>query len=175
MHLHKEYIFCSYLAHLLPNDEVDVWDLGNKVKLEYYKLEETFAGSITLDKNVGGEYEPATMKKGGSKNTKKSQLDEVIEKFNEFFAGEITEGDKILAGILMDKMSQDEVLRKSALHDGERIFENSVFSKAYDKTAMDSFRESREVFGALFSDPKKYAALKEALAAIMYREFRKVR
>ena len=173
--LHKEYIFCSYLAHLLPNDEVDVWDLGNKVKLEYYKLEETFAGSITLDKNVGGEYEPATMKKGGSKNTKKSQLDEVIEKFNEFFAGEITEGDRILAGILMDKMSQDEVLRKSALHDGEQIFENSVFSKAYDKTAMDSFRESREVFGALFSDPKKYAALKEALAAIMYREFRKVR
>lgn len=170
--LHKEYIFCSYLAHLLPSDEVDVWDLGNKVKLEYYKLEETFAGSITLDKSVGGEYEPATMKKGGSKNTKKSQLDEVIEKFNEFFAGEITEGDKILAGILMDKMSQDEVLRKSALHDGEQIFENSVFSKAYDKTAMDSFRESREVFGTLFSDPKKYAALKKALAAIMYREFR---
>lgn len=173
--LHKEYIFCSYLAHLLPNDEVDVWDLGNKVKLEYYKLEETFAGSITLDKRVGGEYEPATMKKGGAKNTKKSQLDEVIEKFNEFFAGEITEGDKILAGILMDKMSQDEVLRKSALHDGEQIFENSVFSKAYDKTAMDSFRESREVFGALFSDPKKYTALKKALAAIMYREFRQGR
>jgi type I restriction enzyme R subunit len=112
------------------------------------------------------------MKKGGTKHTKKSQLDEVMEKFNEFFAGEITEGDKILAGILMDKMSQDEVLRKSALHDGEQIFANSVFSKAYDKTAMDSFRESREVFGALFSDPKKYTALKKALAAIMYREFR---
>lgn len=171
--LHKEYIFCSYLAHLLPGDEVDVWDLGNKVKLEYYKLEETFTGSIELDKDVGGEYEPATMKKGGSKNTKKSLLDEVIEKFNDFFAGEITEGDKILAGILMDRMSQDEVLRKSALHDGEQIFENSVFAKAYDRAAMDSFKESREVFGTLFSDPKKYGALKKALAAIMYREFRK--
>ena len=171
--LHKEYIFCSYLAHLLPGDEVDIWDLGNKVKLEYYKLEETFTGSIELDKDVGGEYEPATMKKGGSKNTKKSLLDEVIEKFNDFFAGEITEGDKILAGILMDRMAQDEVLRKSALHDGEQIFENSVFAKAYDRAAMDSFKESREVFGTLFSDPKKYGALKKALAAIMYREFRK--
>jgi hypothetical protein len=38
---------------------------------------------------------------------------------------------------------------------------------------MDSFKESREVFGTLFSDPKKYGALKKALAAIMYREFRK--
>ena len=170
--LHKEYIFCSYLAHLLPSDETDIWDLGNKAKLEYYKLEETFTGSIALDADIAGEYEPASMKKGGSKTSKKSQLDEVIEKFNEFFAGEITEGDKILAGILMDKMSQSDVLRKSAQQDGEQIFENSVFSKVYDKTAMDSFKESREVFGALFSDPKKYGALKKALASIMYRAFR---
>ena len=173
--LHKEYIFCSYLVHLLPRDEIDIWDLGNKVKLEYYKLEETFTGSIALDKNVSGEYETATMKKSGTKQSKKSQLDEVIDKFNEFFAGEITEGDKILAGILMDKMSQSDVLRKSAQQDGEQIFENSVFSKLYDKTAMDSFKESRAVFGALFNNPKKYGALKKALAAIMYREFRQNR
>ena len=38
---------------------------------------------------------------------------------------------------------------------------------------MDSYKESREVFGALFSDPKKYAALKKALAEIMYQEFQK--
>jgi len=63
------------------------------------------------------------------------------------------------------------VLRKSAQQDGEQIFVNSVFSKVYDKTAMDSYKESRETFGALFSDPKKYAALKSALAEIMYREF----
>jgi len=171
--LHKEYIFCSYLAHLLPGDAVEVWDLGNKVALEYYKLEETFTGSIALEKDVAGQYEPATMKKGSAQQEKKSQLEEVIEKFNEHYAGEITDGDRILAGILMDKMSKDDVLRKSAQQDGEQIFTNSVFSKAYDKTAMDSYKESREVFGALFSDPKKYAALKNALAEIMYREFQK--
>jgi len=170
--LHKEYIFCSYLAHLLPSDSDDLWDLGNKVTLEYYKLEETFAGSISLEKDVAGQYDAATIKKANSQMEKKSQLDEVIERFNEQYAGEITGGDRILAGILMDKMSKDEILRKSAQQDGEQIFVNSVFSKAYDKTAMDSYKESREVFGALFSDPKKYAALKTALAEIMYREFR---
>ena len=170
--LHKEYIFCSYLVHLLPSDENDLWDLGNKVILEYYKLEETFAGSISLEKDVAGQYEAATMKKGSAQQEKKSQLDEVIEKFNEHYAGEITDGDRILAGILMEKMSKNDVLRKSAQQDGEQIFVNSVFSKVYDKTAMDSYKESREVFGTLFSDPKKYAALKNALAEIMYREFR---
>ncbi|MBQ1735232.1 MAG: type I restriction endonuclease subunit R, partial [Lachnospiraceae bacterium] len=170
--LHREYIFCSYLAHLLPGDETEIWDLGNKVTLEYYKLEETYSGSIALEKDVGGQYETATMKKGSAQQEKKSQLDEVIEKFNEHYAGEITDGDRILAGILMEKMAKDEILRKSAQQDGEQIFVNSVFSKAYDKTAMDSYKESREVFGALFSDPQKYAALKNALAEIMYREFR---
>ena len=54
----------------------------------------------------------------------------------------------------MDELAKDEVLRKSAQQDGEQIFTNSVFSKAYDKTAIDSYKESREVFGSFFSDPK---------------------
>ena len=169
--LHKEYIFCSYLAHLLPGDDVEVWDLDNKVTLEYYKLEETFTGSISLNKDDGGQYEPATMKKSAPVESKKSQLDEVIEKFNEHYAGEITEADRILIGILMDKMAKDDVLRKSAQQDGEQIFVNNVFSKAYDKTTMDSFKESREVFETLFNDPKKYSTLKNVLAEIMYRVF----
>lgn len=169
--LHKEYIFCSYLAHLLPGDDVEVWDLDNKVALEYYKLEETFTGSISLNKDEGGQYEPATMKKSTPAENKKSQLDEVIEKFNEHYAGEITEADRILIGILMEKMAKDDVLRKSAQQDGEQIFVNNVFSKAYDKTTMDSFKESREVFETLFNDPKKYSTLKNVLAEIMYRVF----
>lgn len=148
-----------------------MWDLGDKVNLEFYKLEETFAGSIALDQDAKTPYDNQSMKSGAGQQEKKSQLDEVIEKFNEHFAGEITGGDRIVAGILMDKMRPDEVLRKSARNDGEQIFENSVFSKAFDQTAMDAYMESNETFGVLFSDPQKYAALKKALAEIMYREF----
>lgn len=170
--LHKEYTFCSYLMHLLPESETDPWELGDKVSLEFYKLEETFKGSISLDKETAGQYDPATMKSGNGQTEKKSQLDEVIEKFNEHFAGEITDGDRILAGILIEKMRPDEVLHKSAQNDGEQIFEEGVFSKAFDQTAMDAYMESKETFGVLFSDPKKYAALKKAIAEIMYRELR---
>lgn len=172
--LHKEYIFCAYLAHLLPKDEMDRWNLENKVSLEYYKLEETFTGSIQLEKDTAGQYETATMKTLTGKQEKKTQLDEVIEKFNENYSGEITDGDRILTGILMDKMLPDEVLKKSALQDGQQIFENSVFSKIYDQVAMSSFIESRETFGALFTDGKKYAALKKALAETLYRVYRQM-
>ena len=52
----------------------------------------------------------------------------------------------------MEKKPKDVVLRKSAQQDGAHIFVNSVFSKAYDNTAMDFYKESPEVFGMLFSD-----------------------
>ena len=71
----------------------------------------------------------------------------------------------------MSKMSKDECCESLPSRDGEQIFVNSVFSKAYDKTAMDAYKESSQAFSILFSDPKKYAALKSALAEIMYREF----
>ena len=70
---------------------------------------------------------------------------------------------KVLAGILTDRMAQDEVLRKSALHDDAQIFQNSVFVKAYVHAAMDSFKKSREMFDTLFSDPRSMVPLKRHL------------
>ena len=169
--LHKEYVFCRYLSYLLPEDKTEPWDLGNKVTLEYYKLEETFKGSISLEKDVQSQYEAANARKNSVKEEKKSQLDEVIEKFNDNYAGQITEGDRLVVDILMKKMAQDDALRKAAQQDGEQIFTKSVFSKAYDKTTMDSYKECNQVFKILFSDPKKYAALKTALAEILYKKF----
>lgn len=142
-----------------------------QLEYEFYKYRCLDKDSIALEKDGTGQYETPTMKKGSAKQESKSQLEEVIEKFNEHYAGEITEGDRILAEILMSKMSKDDVLRKAAQQDGEQIFVNSVFSKAYDKTAMDAYKESSQAFSVLFSDPKKYAALKSVLAEIMYREF----
>ena len=43
--LHKEYLFCSYLSKLIPAEPSTPWDLENRVKLEYYRLEKTFEGN----------------------------------------------------------------------------------------------------------------------------------
>lgn len=57
----------------------------------------------------------------------------------------------------MSKMFQDE----------EQIFMNSMFSKAYNKIAMDAHKKSSQAFGILFGEPKKYAALKITLVYIL--------
>ena len=47
--LHQEFIFCSYLIKLLPAKKVKMIDIESKLKLEFYKLQKTFEGAITLE------------------------------------------------------------------------------------------------------------------------------
>ena len=57
--MHDEYIFCSYLAKVVPADPQIPFDLGDRVKLKYYNLEKTYEGSIGLVKEEKGVYKTA--------------------------------------------------------------------------------------------------------------------
>lgn len=52
--LHQEFIFCSYLIKLLPAKKVEMIDIESKLKLEFYKLQKTFEGAITLEEKKRG-------------------------------------------------------------------------------------------------------------------------
>lgn len=173
--LHDEYVFCSYLMHLLPAEKVDKWDIGNKVRLEYYKLQHTFTGSISkdLDKNLGGQYEPAKVKSSGKMEEKKEPLDVVLQRINEALAGDFTEGDKVIMRNLWEKLSKDKGLSKSAKQDGAQMFQNNIFPKKFEEVAMESYIESQETYESLFSDidKKKYTLFMSMLASGLYDMF----
>lgn len=87
--MQKEYAFCSYLLNLLPKESVQMFDLEGALRLEFYKLEDTFKGAIALqDESVA--YEPASGK-GKAVPEQKEPLEEVIQKINELFAGDFTD------------------------------------------------------------------------------------
>ena len=175
--LHDEYVFCSYLMHLLPAEKVDKWDIGNKVRLEYYKLQHTFTGSISkeLDKNLGGQYEPAKVKSSGKMEEKKEPLDIVLARINEALGGDFTEGDKVIMRNLWEKLSKDKGLSKSAKQDGAQMFQNNIFPKKLEEVAMESYIESQETYESLFSDidKKKYTLFMSMLASGLYDMFTK--
>lgn len=172
--LHKEYLFCSYLARLLPAETAAPWDLENRVKLEYYRLEKTFEGAIELeDKAV--PLEPERTKKAVNMNTKKDPLETVIEAINEVYKGSFTEADRVLIGTLREKLLADKKLRKAAKSDGQQIFEKNVFPKVFNDTAQASYIESTETYTKLFEDGAKYRAIMTALAQEIYREMRNER
>ncbi len=170
--LHDEYIFCSYLARIVPPDPSIPFDLGNKVKLEYYSLEKTFEGSIMLLSDQAGEYGPAKMKKPVKMTETLSSLEQVIQKINEQFAGDFTEGDKVVITALHEKLKKNKKLQKSAKTDGQQIFEKNIFPQIFDDAAQEAYMESTETYTQLFEDANKYRTIMTALARAMFDELR---
>jgi type I restriction enzyme R subunit len=168
--MHKEYLFLSYLIGLLPAEKEEPVDLDGKLQLDYYKLQKTFEGAIQLE-NKDGQYEQAKQK-GAQGRQEKSTLDEILEKINEKYKGEFTDGDKVILGVLHDKLMEDNKLANSAQTSDPRIFTESIFPTAFGNAAMESYMESQDSYSALFEDKTKYNAIMNALAGVIYREMR---
>lgn len=168
--MHKEYLFLKYLLGLLPVDGDEPVDLEGKLKLEYYKLEKTFEGEIKLNEEKG-VYEPST-ETGAAGKQEKTPLDEILEKINERYKGNFTDGDKVMLGALQSKLMADQKLASSARTSEPRIFTESIFPAAFQKAAMDCYMESADAYKGLFEDKNKYDAMMSALAGVMYREMR---
>ena len=167
--MQKEYVFCSYLIKLIPAETTQMIDLEGALKLEFYKLEETFKGEIEL-KDLSGIYTPA----GGNGKAvpePKEPLEEVIEKINELFAGEFTDADRVLLYALHDKLKDDKKLQKVARTSDPQVFAESIFPKTFDDVAQDSYVEQTEAYTSLFQNKSKYNAIMSALAGMLYKEF----
>lgn len=171
MDLLREYTFCKYLTHLLPADEKEKWELGNKVRLEYYSLKQTFSGSISLEPDIVGVYEPAKEKSAAPMEEKKSMLDDVINAINASYDGEFTDADIVITNIIKERLRESDELKTSAQKDTRRMFEDSKFPEIYKKILQQLYLDSTESFAGLFRDTKKYNAIKDALALALYEEF----
>ena len=167
--MQKEYVFCAYLLRLLPTEPTTMLDLEGALKLEFYKLEKTFKGIVTL-KDESGVYEPAGGK-GQTSPEAKEPPEEVIARINQLFNGSLTDADRVMLYALHDRLKDDKKLRKIAKSADPKVFAESIFPKTFDAVAQDSYVEQTEAFTSLFENKSKYQAVMSALAEILYREF----
>ena len=167
--LHKEYILCSYLAKLLPSDKTQPFDLDNRVKLEYYRLEKTYEGAIELEATPGS-WKPTQPKRAGEQKDRLSPLDEIIARINEEFFGDFTDADRVMVDTLYTKMRKDAKVKKAAKSNDRQIYERSIFPGIFDTTAQQAYMENTEAYEQLFLDAEKYRIIQQALAERLYRE-----
>ena len=169
--MQKEYVFGSYLLRLLPNESTTMMDLDGALKLEFYKLEQTFKGVIAL-KDESGVYDPVGSK-GAASPEAKEPLEEVIERINQMFNGNFTDADRVVLYALHDRLKEDKKLRKVAKSSDPQVFAESIFPKTFDAVAQDCYVEQTEAFSSMFQNKSKYHAIASALAEMLYREFNK--
>ena len=97
-------------------------------------------------------------------------MDEILDKINEKYKGQFSEGDRVMLGALHDKLIEDDKLASSARTSDPRIFTESIFPSAFGNAAMESYMEAQDSYGSLFEDKSKYDAVMSALAGVIYRE-----
>ena len=169
--LHKIYMYLRYVEKLLPKNKIDVIDLEGTVKLTYYNLKQTFYGSVSLRKT---EETPGMIKPQGAKVQtavlpEKRLLDEVIQKVNELYSGQFTDGDNLIVENLMNTIMEDKTIKNLAKNNNEDMFTKSVFPKVFSEKTAKCYKESATSYKKLFENKEFYDAIMNSLGNVIYR------
>ena len=168
--LHKEYVYLSYLRHLLVAEKITVDAVDDKVEMRFYKLKQEFDGSISLEPG-GGVLEPAKGSGSVILDKKRDPLQILIDKFNEQWAGNFTEGDKVVIDTLWRRIADNPSVEETIKRDGRRVFESSVLPKVFDEEARKAYVENTDSFTSLFEDGAKYRAMMNAIGELLVSKF----
>lgn len=126
--LEKRSIFYRRLLPLLEfGREREGIDLS-KVVLTHYNLRNRGAQPMPLDAGAAVKLDPITESGGGAVQDKeKARLDEIIEKVNDLFEGDLTDQDKLVYvnDVIKGKLLESELLRQQAISNTKEQFANS--------------------------------------------------
>lgn len=174
--LHKEYVFTSYLQKLIPSPERISLDLDGKLKLEFYKLDKTFEGDISIiaDPTIGyGELDA-----GSKPKEDEDYLDEIINRINERYHGDFTDQDRVVIDFIYKEASQGlrkESLTTYAKKNDSEVFKKSIFPKDFEDIAFKLYKENKDrnnSFKKLFQDKEFYNAAMSAVGEMIYKDLR---
>jgi type I restriction enzyme R subunit len=165
--LERRAIFYRRLLPLLEfgqeRDEIDL----SKVRLTHYNLRSQGDQKVTLVHGVPPKLEPMSEAGSGKVNEKiKSSLAEIIERVNELFEGELTEGDKLVYvnNVLMGKLLESPTLQQQAASNTRARFNESPDLRPAVLEAVLAARTAHESMSKqALDDPKVMEGLVDIL------------
>lgn len=169
--LHKEYVYLSYLRHLLKVEKIPVEAVDDKVEMRFYKLKQEFEGSISLEPG-GGVLDPGGAAKTVTPDKKRNPLQVLVDKFNEQWAGNFTEGDRVVIDTLWKRIAENPQVADTIRRDGRQVFESSLLPKVFDEEARRAYVENTDSFTSLFEDSEKYRAMMSAIGQLLVEKFK---
>ncbi len=173
--LFEEYLYSLHFLKVLPASSKEIIDIDDKVKLEYANLKETHTGAIILDEKQV-VYIPGQITAPKKPNKKRDTLQSIIDKVNERYDGQFTDGDRvIIEGIYRLFMDDKDVkkFKKYASDNSTEMFVNSLFPDKFKEIVTQCFMGNNESFKKLFNDPEFYKKVQDVMAKEIYKSLRK--
>ncbi len=165
--IEKRFVFFKRLLPLLEfgreRAQVDL----SKVVLTHHTLKSRGRQPMTL--NADGSYKLPPIDAVGSGTVQEKQqayLDEIIEKVNGLFEGELTDDDQVVYvnGVLKGKLLENETLVKQAASNSKEQFANSPdLNKALVDAIIFAFEAHQAMSSQALGSAKVQAGLKDIL------------
>src|SRR5699024_9800863 len=142
----EESIFTGFLLKFIPKKQRNHIDIEDKVKLEYYKLQEDFSGYIELvneDMESWQLSHPSEVNATVGSDEEYDSLNVIIEKINERFPDDFTQGDKVLVKNMRETLmnNTDAKLVNMAKNNSEEMFANSLFQQQFQNFLMEQYNQ----------------------------------
>jgi len=182
--LQEEYTYTQYLEKMLPPvvDTKNV-DLEDKLKLEYYKIQEDFHGDISLAPTEDTQTlkNPQSLKTTGFMADEDTLLEEIINKINERFDGIFSESDRVIVETIYNRAKDNKKLNQQARKNDEEVFTKSIFPEVFNQVAQDCYIEENQLyqskekgFSKLFENRSYYNTVMLSIAQDLYRYFKQL-
>lgn len=173
--LEEEYIFCQYLDKLLPSiHDPDMENIEDKLKLDYFKLKQTYDGEIELEES-SDESELKNPKKVEVKprDENDEELNQILDNINEHYNGIFTEQDKVIATTLIRKVQEEDQLKTFAQNNDKQVYVQSIFPEIFSKIAQECYVQSMNAFKKLFENKELYNAIMNSIGKESFYDFNK--
>ena len=168
--LEKLYTYGRLLALRLPKDDRRLpLDLDGDVELEYYRLRQTFDGTILLGEEGPQPLKPATEVGTRQGDDDAVRLSEIIQVLNERFGTEFTQAD----GLLFDQFvaaarADDEVVERARANPLEN-FELAMRPRV-ESLMLDRLEDNQEIVERYLNDAEFQAIAFRLLVKRIYDE-----
>lgn len=146
------------------------------MKLEYYKLEQTFKGNIALERNSSYKVlkNPDSIDTAVKPPEEDDLLENIIKRVNERFEGKFTDSDRVIVeGIYKKAVKENKKLKRFAQNNDAEIFEKSIFPDVFERVAQELYIEQMGSYSKLFENRSFYNTVLEEVAKEAYKELRR--
>jgi type I restriction enzyme R subunit len=165
--IEKRAIFFKHLLRLLDfGREREGIDLS-KVVLTHHTLKSDGKRDMPLAVGDRPKLEPLSEVGGGALHEKqKALLAEIIQRVNDLFDGDLTDGDRLVYvnDVIKGKMLESDLLRKQAANNTKEQFANSP---DLNKALMDAIMDALDAHTTMSTQALQSESVREGLKAIL--------